>query len=369
MRDDVWVEVDIGALKHNLGQLKSRLAAGTRILAVVKANGFGHGYVEPARAFVEAGACGLGVTRLDEALILRAGGIDAPILVFAPISADNAAEAIRARVEITIDSPNLAQAVSDTAGAIGARAKAHLKVDTGMGRLGCDPDEAPGLVETIARMPGIQLAGIYTHFADAAAGSLSRARAQLRRFVQVLDRVRGLGIEGVTAHAANSAALLRMPESHLDMVRPGTALYGQYPSRMAPRDLDLRSTWVLKTRVCAVRTLAKGARVGYGGEFTTRRVTRTAVLPIGYADGFTLAPEGPMWRQSPLSFAVRRIRRRPAVLLRGCRAPVLGRVSMQTCVVDVTDIPGVEPGDEAVTPAMRIPTSALIRRVYTNSFV
>lgn len=367
MRDDVWVEVDLGALRHNLGQVRARLADGTRILAVVKANGFGHGYVEPSRALVQAGAWGLGVSRLEEALTLRSGGIEAPILVFAPILAENAPDAVDAAVDITVDSRRLAQAVSDAASHRGVRARVHVKVDTGMGRIGVAPDEAPSLCRAVTAMPGLELAGLYTHFADAAAVSLSRTREQLRRFLAVCEDVHAQGIEYGIAHAANSAALVRLPESHLDMVRPGTVLYGQYPSAAVPRVLDLHPTWTLKARVCSVRMLASGARVGYGGEYRTKRDSRIAVLPIGYADGYTLVPEGPMYRQRPLAFAVRRLRGRREVRIRGRSAPVLGRVSMQTCVVDVTDIPGVEPGDEAVVPAMRIPTSPLIRRIYADS--
>jgi len=363
---DVWVEVDISAFKHNLRQVKSILAPGVKIAAVVKGNGFGHGYVEPSRAFVEAGADMLAVTRLDEAMILRNAGISAPILLFAPIQPENADIAIEAGLHMTVSDIGLVRSISETASKMGRTAHAHIKVDTGMGRLGAGPSEAIALVESARALPNIDIAGIYTHFATAAEPDISKAKAQLKQFQDILARLDALMLDHGLVHAANSAGILRLPDSHFDMVRPGTVLYGQYPSTDVPRNLDLKPTWKLKARVCEVKTLPKGASVGYGREFITKRVTRTAIIPIGWADGFTLAPEGPIYRQGLLGFAARKLKRRLSMEIRGAKAPVIGRVAMQMVVLDVTDIPGVQVGDEVIVPAMRIPTSALAPRVYVG---
>jgi alanine racemase len=364
MIHDLWVEVDLSALKHNLIQVKNAVGDGVKIMAVVKSNGFGHGYVEPARAFIEAGADAIAVTRLDEAMILRNGRLDSPILLFAPIQAENASAAVEARLEMTVSDMDLARKISESAVHLGKIARVHIKVDTGMGRLGVAHEQAVRLVQEIHGLSNIKIAGIYTHFATAAEQSTANCEQRLTRFKQLLSRLNEMGIDYGSAHAANSAAILRLPESHLDMVRPGTLLYGQYPSQHVPRSLDLKPTWKLKARICEIKELQPQSLVGYGGEFITKRLTRTAVIPIGYADGFTLAPEGPIYRQSILKFAAKRMRRRLAVEINGRKAPVLGRVAMQMTVVDITDIPGTKVGDEVIIPAMRIPTSALIPREY-----
>lgn len=366
MTCDVWVEVHISALKHNLRQVRGILAPEVKIAAVVKGNGFGHGFVEPSRAFVEAGADMLAATRLDEAMILRDGGISAPILLFAPIQPENAEAAIEADLQMTVSDIGLMRCISETASKMDRTARVHIKADTGMGRLGATPAEAIALVESAGALPNIEIAGVYTHFATAAEPDISKCQAQLRQFHGIIEQLKASGVKYGLAHAANSAGILRLPESHFDMVRPGTILYGQYPSASVPRTLDLKPTWKLKARVCEVKTLPKGASVGYGCEFITKRPTRTAVVPIGWADGFTLAPEGPIYRQGLLKFAARRARRRLSMEIRGAKAPVIGRVAMQMCVLDVTDIAGVEVGDEVIVPAMRIPTSALVPRVYDN---
>lgn len=363
MVHDVWVEVDLAALKHNFVQVQATVPESTRVMAVVKGNGFGHGAVEPARAFVEAGADSLAVTRLEEALPIRHAGIDSPILLFAPIQPSNAEIALEADLDLTVCEIELASAISAAAQRTGKTARVWIKVDTGMGRFGVLPDAATALIHGTQELPGIAIAGVYTHFATAMQADLSRTRAQADIFRKLLDSLRSNGTDFGLASAANSAAILRLPEMHLDMVRPGTLLYGQYPSTCVPHSLDLRPTWKLKARVCQVRALPKGSRVGYGGEFITSRPTITAVIPVGYADGFTLIPEGQVYRQSALKFAVKKARRSLSMEIRGQRAPVLGRVAMQTTILDVTDIGGVEVGDEVTVPAMRIPTSALIPRV------
>ena len=364
MIHDVWVEVDLSALKHNLRQVRSLLADNIKLMAVVKSNGFGHGYVEPSRAFVEAGADALAVTRLDEAMQIRNAGIDAPILLFAPIQPENAEAAVEADLQMTVSSISLVRAISNTALRLEKTAKIHVKVDTGMGRLGLAPSEVIGFFNAIKGLTNIEVAGIYTHFSSVAENSLASSQAQLQRFNSLLDSLRESGNDYGIAHSANSGALIRMPDSHLDMVRPGTLLYGQYPSQFVPHTIDLKPTWKLKARICEIKTLAKGSPVGYGAEVVTKRETKIAIIPVGYADGFTLVPEGSVYRQSIPKFVFKKMRRSLSVEINGRKVPVIGRVAMQMMAVDITDV-AAKIGDEVTIPALRIPTSALIPRVYS----
>lgn len=361
---DVWVEVDLEALKHNLKQVRSILADGVKIMAVVKGNGFGHGYVEPSRAFLEAGADALAVTRLEEALPIRTAGITAPILLFAPVQPANVDVAVEADLDLTVTTVRALRIVAEAAKRQGRKARIHIKVDTGMGRLGAAPEEVPSVVQAAVDFPNVELAGIYTHFATAAEADILPAFRQLGLFVRLVEALKEMGFNIGLVHTANSAAIIRMPNSHLDMVRPGTLLYGQYPSQHIPHKLDLRPTWTLKARICEVKNIPAGSSIGYGAEYVAKRPTRIAVVPVGYADGFTLVPEGPIYRQSLFKFAAKKMRRSLALKVREHAAPVLGRVAMQMTVIDVTGIGGVEVGDEVVVPALRIPTSALIPRVY-----
>lgn len=364
MVHDVWVEVDTSALKHNFRQVRSHVGSKVKIMAVVKGNGFGHGYIETSRAFVEAGADALAVTRIEEALPIREAGIDAPILLFAPIQPENAEDAITADLDMTTADPSLVKAISAAASKLGKIARIHIKIDTGMGRLGMSPSEVSSFFSAISESTNVKVAGVYTHFATAADRDLKPTLEQNRRFKEVLQLLNQSNVDYGLAHAANSAAILRMADARYDMVRPGTILYGQYPSQHAPHSLDLKPTWKLKARICEIKDLSSGASVSYGAEYTTKRPTRAAVIPIGYADGFTLVPEGPAYRQSILKFAIRKSRRALSVTIKDQKAPVIGRVAMQMAVVDVSHIPGVQVGDEVVVPAMRIPTSPLIPRIY-----
>ncbi len=364
MTHDVWVEVDLPALEHNFKQIGSVVPESTKIMAVVKGNGFGHGMIEPAKTFMQAGADMLAVTRLEEALALRDAGLECPILMFAPIQSDNAQLAIDAKLDVSVCDIELAIAMSQAARESGESARVWIKVDTGMGRLGVLPENAVGLVKETAALPGISIAGIYTHFATAMQRSLSMIKEQMQTFAEVLDELKANQIEYGMASAANSAAIMRLPESHLDIVRPGTLLYGQYPSSNVPHKLDLKPTWTLKARVCQIKELPKGSSIGYGAERRVERDTRIAILPIGYADGFTMSPEDQMYRHGVLRYVVNKARRRLCVKIKGQRATVLGRVAMQTTIIDITGIAGVEVGDEAIVSARRISTNPLIPRVY-----
>lgn len=363
-----WVEVSLNSIIHNLEQIRGLVGSSVKVMAVVKADAYGHGAVEVSKALSAAGADYLAVTTLEEAREIRDAGIVTPTLVFSPLLPDQIDEALTADLDLTVCSPDALTAISEAAGRVGRTARIHVKVDTGMGRLGLSPSECPDFIARAADMPGIEIAGIYTHFANAGAKDLSSARDQNAVFRRLLTLLEEMGLPTGLRHAANSSAILNMPESHYDMVRPGTILYGQFPTAHTQRKIKLEDTWRLKTRIVALRSLPVGARVGYGSEFTTTRPTNAAVIPIGYCDGFTLIPESAARRAaSPLrQLALKLLRRSIAarVTVRGQKAPVIGRVSMQMTSIDVTDIPSVQVGDEVTVPARRTTTSSRIPRTY-----
>ena len=369
---DTWIAVSRSALRHNIGAVQGLLGRGQdapALIAVVKANAFGHGAGETARIMQEAGVDFFAVTTPAEGLELRAAGITARVLIFLPPLPDQVDALVETNMEISVSDEDGLRQAAEAARRQGKTARVHLKVDTGMGRLGALSAEALPLAKAIAATPDVDLAGLYTHFARALEKDPGPTRRQFAQFQQAMRQIADAGIDVGLRHCANSAAAVRFPEMRLDAVRPGTILYGQYPSAAVPRTLDLKETWRLQARVVAVRDVPAGTAIGYGGEYVTKRPTRLAVLPLGYADGFTVAPASATsgWR------GVRTLLRDLAgrgpgvsVSLRGRRAPVLGRVAMQICTVDVTEIPGVAVGDIATVPARRITASARLPRVYED---
>lgn len=367
---NTWVSVSRSALRHNFEAVQALLGQDTskppQIIAVVKANAFGHGAGETARIFQDAGANFFAVTTPGEALELRAADIMGRVLVFLPPLPEQIETLLAAELDLTVGDAAGLDAVAKVALASGKTAPVHLKVDTGMGRLGALPPEALTLAKRIAQTPSLRFAGIYTHFARALEKDETATRRQFDEFDRVLRGLEHAGIDPGLRHCANSAALVRFPDLRLDAVRPGTILYGQYPSGAVPRTLDLRETWRMQTRIVAVRDVPAGSAVGYGGDYVTRRPSKLAVLPVGYADGFTVAP-------ASISSGWRGLKNwlRPApitVTVRGRRAPVVGRVAMQICTVDVSEIPDVAVGDVVTVPARRITAGARLVRLYEDQF-
>ena len=367
---NTWVSVNRSALRHNFEAVQALLGQDTskppQIIAVVKANAFGHGAGETARIFQDAGANFFAVTTPGEALELRAADIMGRVLVFLPPLPEQIETLLAAELDLTVGDAAGLDAVAKVALASGKTAPVHLKVDTGMGRLGALPPEALTLAKRIAQTPSLRFAGIYTHFARALEKDETATRRQFDEFDRVLRGLEHAGIDPGLRHCANSAALVRFPDLRLDAVRPGTILYGQYPSGAVPRILDLRETWRMQTRIVAVRDVPAGSAVGYGGDYVTRRPSKLAVLPVGYADGFTVAP-------ASISSGWRGLKNwlRPApitVTVRGRRAPVVGRVAMQICTVDVSEIPDVAVGDVVTVPARRITAGARLVRLYEDQF-
>jgi alanine racemase len=360
-----WVEISVDALRANFETVSRR--AGVPVCAVVKANAYGHGLVPAARVFAEAGARMLAVTRWEEARDLRAAGVRTPVLLLTPIPAEAAAEAIALDVTLTSASPDDIPALEAAARTAGRTAGVHLKIDTGMGRLGVRAPDAVDVARRIHETEGLALEGVWTHFA--AAGTPSGAR-QLARFESVRSALGKYSARAIV-HAANSAATISLPDARYDMVRVGTLLYGLDPPNVdVPFALRDPFTWY--ARVVSVRALATGEPVGYGSEWRARRPTRVATIAVGYADGFGLEPSARSETLLEAGKAAARAAlvatgRRPsprAVTIAGRRAPVVGRISMQQATVSIEGIDGVRPGDVAIVPARHMLVSPAIGRVY-----
>lgn len=356
---NLWVEVDPAALEANARAVMALLGT-TPLCAVVKGNGYGHGAVIAACAFLAAGAERLAVTSVDEAVELRAARIEAPILLLASHAPDEAEAVVEQRLAATISDLGAAERLSAVAG--DQTVPVHLLIDCGMGRDGCLPGDAPAQAAAVAALPGLDLDGVYTHFPTALSRDKSATRRQLGLFLETVKR---LPARPRLVHAANSAAAVDLPESRLDLARIGTLLYGQYPSRWVSRAVQLRSAWRLCARLVEVRSLPAGATIGYGSEVRLRRATRVGTLLVGWSHGFTLQPASLARGLRGLAHALRP--EPPAVTIAGADCPVLGRIAMQSCTVDLTAAPEARVGDIAEVPARRVTVPSSVVRVEVRS--
>lgn len=327
-----WAEIDSRAFCRNLIAVARFLRPSVRLIAVLKANGYGHGAIPLAKAaeHVDAPLWGFGVSSVEEGIGLRSAGLRRPILILGSLFPFESFEAaLEHDLTSTVASLAAVRAVAKIASDRKRRARVHVKIDTGMGRIGVAPETAPPVLQTVLQSDSLLLEGVYTHLARA--DSPEETKKQLALFEQVLRGVRVEGPHALLRHAANSAATLSFPESHYDAVRPGLALYGVYPQDdLSPR-VDLRPVMTWKTRVVFVKTVRPGTPISYGGTFRVKRPSRLATLPVGYADGYRRA-----------------FSNKARVLVKGRRCPVVGRVTMDQTVVDVTDVPRVDVGEEAV---------------------
>lgn len=322
-------EVNLAALRHNLRVVK-RLAGGVPVWAVLKADAYGHGSKAVARTLERAGADGVCVALLEEAIELRAAGIRTPILVMGGYYGNAWGELLHNDLIPVVYDPAQIESIADEVRYTGGEpVRVHLKVDTGMARLGATPKEVPAIARAIAGRPEVILDGLMTHFACADATDAASLAGQLDAFDRVTTELARLGLTPRLRHAANSAALVQSERSRLDVVRPGLAIFGIEPrAGMVP---DLRPAMSVRTQVVALREIEVGQSVGYGSTWTAARRSRIATIPMGYADGLTRA-----------------LSNRGHVLVRGRRAPIAGTVSMDLTMLDVTDVEGIRLGDEAV---------------------
>ena len=326
-----WAEIDLDAVAHNARELKRQAGERAELIAVVKANAYGHGAVAVARAALEAAASRLAVVRTLEGVQLRRAGIEAPILLMGYTLPAEAETIVRWRLTPTVNTWEQAQALSAAAMARGLRLPVHIKADTGMGRFGLLPEEVVDFAQALVQLPGLQLEGFYTHFSVADVADKSYTRHQFSIYRQLLARLEEASISIPLRHVCNSAATLDLPEMTLDGVRCGIALYGLRPSEEVEPAIPLRPVMSLKSRVARVRTLPAGSSISYGRTYTTTRPTRVALVPVGYGDGYH-----------------RLLSNRGAVLIRGQRVPIVGRVCMDQFVVDVSEVPETQQDDEVV---------------------
>jgi alanine racemase len=330
-----WIEIDLAALQHNVRQLKGQLAQSTELMAVVKADAYGHGAVTVASAVLQAGATWLGVATVPEGIELRQAGITAPILVMGAVNSLEEVRAIaRWHLQPTLVSPKQAlvfsDALSERRQPKAAPLPVHLKLDTGMSRLGFAWGQAVEFVQFVRRLPHLQITGLYSHFATADSVDQSTLRLQQQRFEQAVLALRAAQICPPQLHLANSAAALTDPALHHDMVRLGLALYGLYPAPHLRSRVSLQPVLQVKARITHLKAIAAGTGVSYGHQFVAPKAMRLAVVGIGYADGVP-----------------RTLSNRMQVLVKGQRVAQIGAITMDQLMLDVTDVPDLQEGDIA----------------------
>lgn len=355
-----WIEVSRAALHNNVAQLRAALTGHTPLMGVVKANAYGHGAVATAATVQDAGVECFAVATLGEAIELREGGITRPILVLGYTPARQTSEALQHRITLTVFDPTTAAEMDRLAAQRAARLTVHVKINTGMNRLGLPPEEALAFLQLLDGLRNLVVEGIFTHFATSDELDKAYAEYQFGRFSDLLNQLTSARLRPPVAHAANSAALLTMPQTHLDLVRSGIALYGLDPDmEQCALPLGFQPALRWKAVVTHVSTLQPGEPVSYGREFIAERTLRTAVIPVGYADGFPRRPR--TWG---------------SVLIRGREAPILGRVCMDQTVVDITAIEAatgaITQGEEVVLIGRQcdavLTAEAVSVRVGTNNY-
>lgn len=322
-------EISLGAIQHNLRQVRYRVGSGVKIMAVVKANAYGHGIIGVSSALVDAGADYLGVAIPSEGICLREHGIETPILVFAPPFPDEMELFLDYNLDVTVCTRETAEILDSVSSSRGRPAVVHVKVDTGMGRLGINYREAIEFIRYLFSLRNLYVKGIYTHFATADEADKAFAKTQLSRFHDVVTSLSISSIDIPLKHAANSGAILDLKDSYYDMVRPGIMLYGYYPSHETSESLALRPGLSLRSKIGFLKNVDAGAPISYGRKYVTNSPTTIASVPIGYADGFS-----------------RQLTNKAEAIVGGRRYPVVGTVCMDHVMLDVGTMSGIKVGDD-----------------------
>ena len=369
MPNNSQIIVQTEAIEHNLREIRKHIGS-TRLLAVVKADAYGHGAVEIARLLLRNGIDYLGVALPEEALELRQAGIAAPILIMSPCLPDQYQWLINQGCTLTVNRLESAIAIQAVAVSLHKNVKIHININTGMYRYGIAPQEALELAKTVVAQPNLELQGIYTHFPLAESKVITKR--QLATFLQVCAVIEEAGIRIPLKHCANSTAMLQLPESHLDMVRVGTALFGQ--ARVA-HHLALQPTWQLQARITNIIHVPKGAAIGYGCSYQVKRDSQLAMIPLGFADGISMWP---VHRTSNLKgllkelvkstmryFGVKRTIEK--AIVKGHLVPYVGKVGMQHLALDITDFPDITLGDVATVRILQASVNRDIRRDYPET--
>jgi alanine racemase len=323
--------VDLDALRWNFRQIRSKVGSRVKVLSMVKANGYGHGARAVAKALAAEGSDAFGVATLEEGIELRQAGIHAPILVLAGAYPDQIDAIFENRLTPGIHTLESLNELDTAARSRNKTLNVHLKVDTGMGRIGFLPNEVDSWLRKIKDLSGLRIEGVFSHFSHAESVEGDYTRQQLRLFQNVVERLRAEGIAPPFVHLANSAATITLPTAYFDMVRPGLILYGVYPAPDMATQICLKPVLSWKTRILQLKKVPAGSSISYGQTFVTKRESLIATLPLGYADGYS-----------------RLLSNRGEVLVGGKRAKVAGRVCMDLTMIDVTDIKKIQPGDEVV---------------------
>ncbi len=337
MEKRTWAEVDLDAIAHNMREIRKITNPNAQIMAVVKADAYGHGFMETAKTLLENGADRLAVAVLQEGKQLRSRGVDVPILILGASSADDAEDLINFDITPNVFDYEFAKALSYEAEKKEKVTKIHIKLDTGMSRIGFvvgDDDNSEVIDEIIkvSKLPYIEIEGIFSHFSTSDEYDRSYTQLQFKRFMSIVKGLEDRGLHIPIKHICNSAGIMMYPEMHLDMVRPGVILYGMYPSDEVDKSkLDLRPAMTLKSRITLVKSVGKGRGVSYGKEYITDDITKIATVPIGYADGY-----------------LRKIAKNGVMLVNGVKAPIIGRICMDQCMIDVTNVHNINSGDEAI---------------------
>lgn len=328
-----WAEVNLDAIAHNIQALRRMVWKNTEIMAVVKADAYGHGVTHVARTLLENGADRLAVSLIDEGLELRRMGIEAPILLLSYSDPRRAHEIVKYKLTQTVYSWDLIMALNEAAAYLGQVAPVHVKIDTGMGRVGLKSGfDAVNEIKAVNALSNVTVEGVFTHFATADEEGSDYVRRQFGRFLSICEELEKAGVYVPIKHCCNSAATLRYPEMHLDMVRPGLALYGMLPERCERFAPEFRMAMSVKSKIIMSKTLPAGESISYGRHFTTAKESRIATVPIGYADGYLRAMSG-----------------KAVALIGGRRVPVVGNICMDCCMIDVSELdPPPEVGEEVV---------------------
>jgi len=326
-----WTEVNLDAIAQNVKNIKKLIGKKKELMAVVKGNAYGHDILEISSVVLENGATRLAVARLEEAIFLRKAGITVPILVLGLTLKPQAESLVSYDITPTVCEFEMIEKLSELAVQMNKMAKIHLKVDTGMGRIGIFPDDVLRFIKRIKTLKKVEIEGIFTHFSVADEKDKFYTEEQFKKLIEILTILEKEGIKIPIKHVGNSATLLDLPHMWLDMVRPGLAIYGLYPSKEVKKTINLIPAQQFKTKIVFIKELPRGESISYGRIYITKRRMRVASLPVGYADGYN-----------------RLLSNQGEVLVRGQRVPIIGRVCMDQCMIDVTNLTQVEIGDEVV---------------------
>lgn len=330
----IRARIDLDAIEYNIEKMKENLPEDTKLIVVAKADCYGHGALQTTSLLsLKEYVWGFAVATLDEAIVLRRGGITKPILVLGCIFPEQWVDALENNIRITVYTEELTKVLSDLAVKIGRKAYAHVKLDTGMGRIGFTPGkEGADKIEEISKLPNIVMEGLYTHFSKADEGDKSYTMKQMEAYTWMKEELAGRGITFSYYHCCNSAGIIDLKGAGQNLSRAGISTYGMYPSEEVHKEnVDLKPALELISHVAFVKWVDEGEMISYGGTYVTKRRTKIATIPVGYGDGYP-----------------RSLSNKGYMLIHGKKAPIIGRVCMDQCMVDVTEIEDVKFGDEVV---------------------